>query len=124
MSRTAREAVYNEFVQWLPQPRWKQYAAQSGWIYQYIFEGMPVEGEYHFRATSGPSNDVRIEVSLDAAHIARWDAAHRPLTGAECFGIAKMALLRALDEAASPGATAKVRPSFADISGICAELDL
>lgn len=109
---------------WFPQPRWKQYAAQSGWIYEYIFEGMPVEGEYRFRATSGPSNAIQVTVSLEAAHIAQWGAANRPLTGVECYGIAKMALLRALDEADSPGAVEAVRPTFAVIAEICGELDL
>ena len=85
---------------------------------------MPVEGEYHFLASSRPSSEVRITVSLDAAHLARWGAEHRPLTAVECFGIAKLALLRVLDDAASPAAITAARPPFETIAEICAELDL
>jgi len=123
--RSSNKADYNKLVQaWFPQPRWKRYAAQSGWIYEYIFEGLPAEGEYHFRATSGPANNIAITVLLDAACLAQWGAANRPLTPVESYGIAKLALLRALDESASPATVSHVRPTFQVIAEICAELDL
>jgi len=110
---------------WFPKPRWKQYSAQSGWVYEYIFEGMPTSGNYVFHATSGPAHRVTITVSLDADHVARWSAAHRELTGVECYGIVKLALLRALDEAANPAEIPQpVRPPYAVVEEICAELDL
>jgi hypothetical protein len=110
---------------WFPAPRWKQHAAQSGYIYAYIFEGLAGTHEYKFLATSGPSVERRVMIALDPAALAKWSAAQRPLTDVECFGIAKMALLRTFDEAETPFMLPEALvPSYDVVAEICTELDL
>jgi hypothetical protein len=106
---------------WFPNPRWKTYAAQSGYVYQYIFEGVHHEHEYVFRAISGTQIQRTVEVILDAAILADWVEENRPLTQTEAYGIAKMALMRALDGEDQP---ARVEPSAEQVAEICRELDL
>jgi hypothetical protein len=114
-----------EVSAWFPAPRWKQYAATSGYIYEYIFEGPSGTQEYNFIATSGPVHQRRVRVALEASALAHWSERQRPLTEIECYGIAKMTLLRALDEAATPQAIPEViSPPYKLICEICAELDL
>jgi hypothetical protein len=110
---------------WFAKPRWKTYAAQSGYVYQYIFEGVRKEDEYIFRAVSGPEIEMTLEVILEAKALQTWVNDNRPLTEIERYGIAKMALMRALDEDNSPGTPrAEVRPDRAEVAAICKELQL
>lgn len=88
--------------------RQKTYSAQSGYVYQYFYEGQrptsPDPGtEYVFdvsadRKTSSP---VSVFVSTDA--LDSWQSENgRTLSGAERYAIAKMALFQAFDERATP----------------------
>jgi hypothetical protein len=111
------------------QPRWKRYAAQSGYVYRYFFAGLsrqePATESYEFVAALGPSFERRIVVSLHAGALAQWSRQNRTLTEVERYGIAKMTLLRVLDDAESPTSICPhVHPSAESISEICAELDL
>jgi hypothetical protein len=106
---------------WFAKPRWKTYAAQSGYVYQYVFEGVKDEDTYVFRAVSGPSIEMTLEVLLTAPALDAWVSANRALTQMERYGIAKMALMRALDLENVPGA---IRPGAAEVVAICKELDL
>jgi len=109
---------------WVPKPRWKRYAAESGYVYEYVFQGFE-HPRYIFRATSGPQLEVTIAIELDAEILTNWGRKHRPLTEIECYGIAKMALLRELDRRAHPEAgQVPVRPAFDEIEAICVDLDL
>jgi hypothetical protein len=103
---------------WFAKPRWKTYSAQSGYVYQYIFEGVRDDREYVFRAVSGPQIEMTLQVELDTG---AWVEENRPLSEIERFGIAKMALLRALDDSVKPGL---IRPDPAEVASICRELDL
>jgi hypothetical protein len=110
---------------WFAKPRWKTYAAQSGYVYQYVFEGVRGEDTYVFRAVSGPEIEMTLEVILAAQELDPWVAENRALTQMERYGIAKMALLRALDDEAAPGnPRAAIRPTSAEVVAICQELDL
>jgi hypothetical protein len=110
---------------WFAKPRWKTYAAQSGYVYQYIFEGVREEEQYIFRAVSGPEIELTLEVILEAKALQCWVTENRPLTEVERYGIAKMALMRALDEETSPQkARSEVRPGGAEVAAICKELQL
>ena len=80
---------------WFAKPRWKTYAAQSGYVYQYVFEGLRDEDAYIFRAVSGPEIEMTLEVVLDAQALDAWVLENRALTQMELYGIAKMALMRA-----------------------------
>ena len=107
---------------WFPKPRWKTYAAQSGYVYQYVFEGLNEAGQYIFNAVSGPQVEMLVEVNLS---LDQWAQENRPLSEMESFGIAKMALMRALDGEAAPGSRRlQVRPGGQEIAQICRELDL
>ena len=106
---------------WFPNPRWKTYAAQSGYVYQYIFQGLKDEREYLFQAVSGEQIAMSCSVEFNAES---WIQANRELSEIERYGIAKMALLRSLDDPAPPGASRAVRPSEAEVADICRELDL
>ena len=106
-----------------PKPRWKTYAAQSGYVYQYIFEGLE-NNQYRFRAVSGQQIEMLLAVELDAAFLADWVERNRALSEIEMFGIAKLALLRALDELTEPGnSLIQIEPEPEDIALICRELD-
>jgi len=109
---------------WFANPRWKTYAAQSGYVYQYVFEGVRNEEEYVFRATSGPEIEMTLEVVLDQKVLDPWVRDNRALTEMERYGIAKMALMRALDDDPSPGSPRSIRPDGAAVVAICQELDL
>jgi hypothetical protein len=110
---------------WFAKPRWKTYAAQSGYVYQYVFEGVRGDEAYIFRATSGPAIEMTLEVILEAKALDVWVLENRVLTESERYGIAKMALMRALDEETAPGASrAAIRPSGAEVMAICGELNL
>jgi hypothetical protein len=107
---------------WFPKPRWKTYAAQSGYVYQYVFHGLRGDDTYIFRAVSGPAIELTLEVVIDAKTLEPWVLQNRPLTEVECYGVAKMALQRALDEDAAPNST--IRPTSSEVEAICRELDL
>ena len=94
-------------------------------MYQYVFEGLRGEEEFVFRAVSGPEIEMTLEVILEAQALEGWVLENRPLTEMERYGIAKMALMRALDDEAAPGSPrAAIRPSGAEVVAICRELDL
>ncbi len=107
---------------WFPKPRWKTYAAQSGYVYQYVFEGVRGDETYVFRAVSGPAIELTLEVVIDAKTLEPWVQQNRPLTEIECYGVAKLALQRALDQESSP--TTPITPSSSEVEAICRELDL
>ena len=90
-------------------------------MYQYVFEGSRGDEEFVFRAVSGPEIEITLEVILEAKALDAWVAQNRPLTEMERYGIAKMALMRALDDD-SPRAA--IRPTSAEVVAICRELDL
>jgi hypothetical protein len=114
---------------WFAKPRWKTYAAQSGYVYQYIFQGLKDEREYLFHAVSGEDIAMTCAVEFNAD---TWVQANRELSEIERYGIAKMALLRSLDTcgagihacAGSSDPALKIRPSEAEVADICRELDL
>jgi hypothetical protein len=106
---------------WFPKPRWKTYAAQSGYVYQYVFEGLKDEREYLFRAVSGEQIEMNCSVEFSAQ---TWIGANRELSDIERYGIAKIALLRSLDEPEPPTTLRSIRPSESEVADICRELDL
>jgi hypothetical protein len=82
--------------------RVKTYSADSGYVYQYYYEGRrEVAGgvEYVFSASSDRARYVPVSVILLNAAVDRWQSARgRELSGSERYGIAKMALRQAFDE--------------------------
>ena len=90
--------------------RQKTYSAESGYVYQYFYEGMRpftsggqtgTEFVFTFSADRKTWHPVSILVSEEA--IAGWEQQRgRTLSTTERYAIAKMALFRGFDERASP----------------------
>ena len=85
-------------------PRLKNYAAQSGYVYQYFYKGPRPAGrgaQFLFRATADRTTWFPVSVFLSAAAVRFWEQAHgRALNSTERYAAAKMALFQAFDERA------------------------
>ncbi len=112
--------------------RQKSYSAQSGYVYQYFYEGSRAfsrdeesgsEFVFTFSADRKTSHPVSILVS-DAA-LGAWEQSHARLSGTERYAIAKMALFQAFDERTTPELMKQdVRVRAADVAGILETLGL
>lgn len=88
--------------------REKAYAADSGYVYQYTYEGYrearrdAAEGrEFVFDCTSDRASRFRISVFAPADSFAAWESdAGRDLSDVERYAIIKMRLFEIFDEAA------------------------
>jgi hypothetical protein len=95
-----------------PVRRQKTYSAESGYVYQYCYEGQRMAtrgGEqgtqfvFSIHPARGDSFYTSIWVSANA--LLEWERSHgRELRGNERHAVAKMALFRAFDERESPQA--------------------
>jgi hypothetical protein len=113
--------------------RLKTYSAQSGYVYQYFYEGhrrvdAPSGGalEFVFRASADRKNWNDLSVLIDDCAIRAWEQAHsRELSATEHYAIAKIALFQAFDERQGPAQMRDpVRVRNADIDGIVETLGL
>ncbi|MCX6621040.1 MAG: hypothetical protein NTY38_08145 [Acidobacteria bacterium] len=80
--------------------RLKTYSAQSGYVYQYFYEGYRVAAEtttYVFQTSVDRKSSFPVSVLLPASSLGG-----RELTGTECYAVAKMALFQAFDERLKP----------------------
>jgi hypothetical protein len=113
--------------------RLKTYSAQSGYVYQYCYEGhRPFQQsgesgtEFVFSLSADRKTWTNSKVLLPAGALKQWQADHeRELSANECYAIAKMALFQAFDERETPAlmkAHIQVRP--ADVEAIVETLDL
>lgn len=111
----------------------KTYSAQSGYVYQYFYEGQRPYGsgddhgtEYVFHISADRKNWTDTPVLVADAAVHTWQQAHgRELSSTERYAIAKLALFQAFDERPSPAAiTAEIRVRAADIEAIAENLDL
>ena len=93
--------------------RQKTYSAQTGYVYQYFYEGYrPGEhrdapGNQHvFQVSSDRKSSFSLGVFLPAAVVESWQKGHgRELTTTEQYAAVKMALFEAFDERADLGAS-------------------
>jgi hypothetical protein len=118
----------------VPRPgRQKTYSAESGYVYQYALSSFRQRRdagdfvhEYTFTVTSGVMGMLRVTVALRASVLGAWEMARgRELSASERFGIAKIALKRAFDDASSPAALGNViAPERAEVEEISEYLDL
>lgn len=87
--------------------RQKNYAAESGYAYEYFYEGLRDErgARHHVFTVSGDRKTwFETTVSVPDSAIDAWQRAHgRTLADNERYGIAKLALFAAFDERAEPG---------------------
>lgn len=87
--------------------RIKTYSAQSGYVYQYHYEGFraaPANGlEYVFAVSADRRTSIPVSVFLPNRATEPWEKEHgRELSGTERYAIAKMSLFQAFDERPDP----------------------
>jgi hypothetical protein len=113
--------------------RLKTYSAQSGYVYQYFYEGhRPFRGagesgaEFVFSISADARNWRPASVILADAAVRAWETAHRrQLSSTEHYAIAKMALFQAFDERPLPAQMKdEVRVRAADVEAIIETLGL
>jgi len=87
----------------------KTYSAQSGYVYQYYFEGHRPQTtgesgvEYVFRISPDRKTWHATGVLVSDHAVAEWEAAHdRALSSTERYAVAKLALFQAFDERDAP----------------------
>ena len=113
--------------------RQKTYSGQSGYVYQYFYEGYrparrgSEQGtEYVFDVSADRKSSFPVSVFLVQAAVEAWEKSHqRALVANERYALAKMALFQAFDERADPEqmrVAVEVRP--ADVEGILSTLDI
>jgi len=113
--------------------RLKTYSAQSGYVYQYCYEGQrrfQHSGESGTEFVFNISADRRTwracKVLLPDSAVTSWEGAHeRELSATERYAIAKMALFQAFDERATPALMkADIVVRSADVEAIVETLGL
>ncbi len=111
--------------------RKKTYSAQSGYVYQYFYEGQrpatPEPGtEYVFEVSSDRKTSAQVSVFVSAEAVESWqEETGRTLSGTERYAIAKMALFQAFDERESPEAMREaVRLTPGGVHSILANLNI
>ena len=111
----------------------KTYSAQSGYVYQYYYEGhRPYRAgseagmEFVFRVSADRKDWKPIAVRASDDAVGVWESGHaRQLSSTERYAVAKMALFQAFDERPTPAHMKDdiaVRP--ADLQAILDTLDL
>ena len=116
-----------------PVRRLKTYSAQSGYVYQYYYEGhRPFRSagesgsEFVFTISADRKSWSEAGVHVSDQAVAHWERSHaRQLSNNERYAIAKMALFQAFDDRSNPGLmkdAVRVRP--ADAEAIVETLDL
>jgi hypothetical protein len=113
--------------------RMKTYSAQSGFVYQYYYEGHRAAGsgegsgtEFVFTISADRKTWHQTGVLLRDAAIHSWQKSHgRDLSSTERYAIAKMALFQAFDERPDPASMQEeVLVRNADVEAIVDTLDL
>jgi hypothetical protein len=113
--------------------RIKSYAADSGYVYEYFFEGhrpwrdgLGSGVEFEFRVSVGRKQWLPAAVVVADREVQTWEAAReRTLSSTERYAIAKLALFESFDQRTGPPETAmEVRVSADDIETIAGRLGL
>jgi hypothetical protein len=112
--------------------RLKSYSAQSGYVYQYYYEGQrPFSGsesgvEYVFTVSADRKTFHPVSVVVGEGEVRAWEQVHdRTLASTERYAVSKMALFQAFDERATPlEMKQEVRVRGADMAAIIETLGL
>ena len=113
--------------------RLKTYSAQTGYVYQYFYEGhrsFDAAGEtgteFVFQVSADRKTWTDLSVLVSTSALAAWEKANeRELSSTERYAIAKIALFQAFDERAGPAQMRDdIRVRNADIDGIVERLGL
>lgn len=113
--------------------RLKTFSAQSGYVYQYFYEGHrayqsagETGTEFVFSISADRKNWHPATVRLGDDAVQAWQQAHASeLSSTERYAVAKMALFQAFDERAAPALMKdEVRVRNADLAAIIDSLGL
>ena len=111
--------------------RMKSYSAESGYVYQYFYEGQrhsssPPGTEYVFDVSADRKTSSHVSVFVSDESVASWESqSGRALSGTERYALAKMALFQAFDEREDPSAMREpIRVEAADVQAILANLNI
>jgi hypothetical protein len=113
--------------------RQKTYSAESGYVYQYFYEGQrPAQrdgkpgAQYVFNVSSDRKSSIPVSVFMSEASLADWQTRHsRQLSSTEKYAVAKMTLFQAFDRRATPSdMTEEVVVEPADVEAILSTLDI
>ena len=112
--------------------RLKTYSAQSGYVYQYFYEGhRPFSSgepgtEFVFSVSADRKRWHPVEVVVPDAALANWEHTHgRELSATERYAVAKLSLFQAFDERGTPDRMRDpVCVRTADVDGIIDTLGL
>jgi len=114
-----------------PIRRQKTYSAQSGYVYQYFYEGSrpsiePRGVEYVFDVSADRKTSSHVSVFVSDEAVEKWEKqSGRSLSSTERYALAKMALFQAFDERETPNLLSEpVRVRAADVAGILATLNI
>jgi hypothetical protein len=116
-----------------PVRRLKTYSAQSGYVYQYCYEGQRTfqqsgerGTEFVFSLSADRKTWRPCRVMLPDKAASSWEVAHeRELSATERYAIAKMALFQAFDDRETPALMkADILVRNADVEGIVETLGL
>jgi hypothetical protein len=133
--------VFDRWLSRKPQPltgapairRQKTYSGQSGYVYQYYYEGhRPYKRdresgtEHAFDVSADRKTYMAVSVLLSDTALEDWENRHgRKLYGSERYAIAKMALFQAFDERPEPATmSADVHVRAADVEAILVTLGI
>jgi hypothetical protein len=93
-----------------PVRRQKTYSAQSGYVYQFYYEGQRKAAggvEFVFDVSGDRKTSFPVVIHVPEEAIMSWERAHgREVIPNEWYAVAKMSLLAAFDERPTPGAMA------------------
>ena len=113
--------------------RQKTHSAQSGYVYQYFYEGQRAaqrDGapgtQYVFNVSADRKSSFPVSVFVGDEELDGWQREYeRELGSTERYAVAKMALFQAFDEREAPAAMSEeVRVQAADVESILASLDI
>lgn len=113
--------------------RQKTHSAESGYVYQYFYEGHrpghrdSVPGtQFVFNVSADRKSSFPASVFVPDSVLADWQKAHtRELNSTERYAVAKLALFQAFDQRADPAAmTEEVRVGADDVERFLATLDI
>jgi hypothetical protein len=126
--RLSRRQSEPEFSGAPPVRRIKSYPAQSGYVYQYYFDGLrdyDACKEYRFQAAIDAESFAPIVVRVPNQIVRAWQtSAGRELVATELYGVAKLLLFRHMDKIgpeALPGSSMKL--THEELDRISKELD-
>ena len=113
--------------------REKTYSAESGYVYQYFYEGQRAakrpDGsgtQYVFHVSADRKSSFPVSVFVSVSALEAWETGHgRELSSTERYAVAKMALFQAFDQRETPAALSEeITVHSDDIASFLAKLDL